>query len=359
MLHVHDAMSIRRATNMVAVALIPTILMALYNTGHQANLALEAFGRINHARWQGWVIEVLGIGYDPWSVWACFAHGALHYLPVFAVSLVIGDLWEQVFASARHRPRTPGVLLFALLFSLSLPPSIPLWQVGLGTSFGIVVGKEIFGGTGRNFVHPVLAGLAFLYATYPQQMLGEGAWTVVEGFTGATAMKVVAGGGIEAAHWSGSNWLQAFLGFVPGAFGETSTLACLIGAAWLLVTGVASGRVIAGGFIGMIIVATAFSTISGDTSAFGSLGWHWHLVLGSFAFGVIFLATDPATSSITNVGRWIYGLLIGALVVIFRVANVAHPDGTMFAILFGSMAAPLIDYAVMRGNMARRARRNG
>ena len=172
-------------------------------------------------------------------------------------------------------------------------------------------------------------------------------------------MKMIAGGGIEAAHWTGSNWIQAFLGFVPGAFGETSTLACLIGAAWLLVTGVASWRVIAGGFIGMIIVATVFSTISGDNSAFGSLGWHWHLVLGGFAFGVIFLATDPTTSSITNVGRWIYGLLIGALVVIFRVANVAHPDGTMFAILFGTMAAPLIDYAVMRGNMARRARRNG
>jgi Na+-transporting NADH:ubiquinone oxidoreductase subunit B len=345
--------------NMVAVALIPAILMALYNTGYQANLALEELGRTNHARWQGKVIETLGIGYDPWSVWACFLHGALYYLPVLAVSLVIGDLWEQVFASARRRPRTPGIFLFALLFSLSLPPSIPIWQVGLGASFGVVVGKEIFGGTGRNFIHPVLAGLAFLYATYPQQMLGDGSWTVVEGFTGATAMKVLAGGGLEAAHWTGSNWMQAFLGFVPGAFGETSTLACLIGAAWLLLTGVASGRILAGAFIGMIVVAMVFSKFPGEAQAFGNIGWSWHLVLGSFAFGVVFLATDPATSSITNIGRWIYGLLIGALVVVFRVANIAHPDGTMFAILFGNMAAPLIDYAVMRRNMARRARRDG
>ena len=356
--HVRDVMTIRRYSDMVVVALIPALLMALYNTGHQINLALEGLGRSRHDRWQGWVIETLGIGHDPWNVWACFVLGALYYLPVLAVSLVIGDLWEQLFASARRRPRTPGVLLFALLFSLSLPPSIPLWQVALGASFGVVVGKEIFGGTGRNFVHPVLVGLAFLYAAYPQEMLGHASWTVVEGFTGATGMKVLAGGAVEAAHWTGSNWMQAFLGFVPGAFGETSTLACVIGGAWLLMNRIASGRVIAGGFLGMIAAATVSGLLSQDTSMFGGLGWAWHMVLGGFAFGMVFLATDPATSSITNTGRWIYGLLIGALAVVFRVANVAHPDGTMFAILFGNMAAPLIDYAVMRRNMARRGRRD-
>ena len=172
-------------------------------------------------------------------------------------------------------------------------------------------------------------------------------------------MKVVSGGAVEAAHWTGANWMQAFIGIVPGTFGETSTLACVIGAAWLLATRMASGRVITGACLGMLLTATAFRYLPGETSSFRDIGWAWHLVLGGFAFGVVFLATDPATSAITNPGRWIYGFLIGALAVVFRVANVAHPDGTVYAILLGSMAAPLIDYGVMRRNMAKRARRNG
>ncbi len=357
--HVRDVMNLQRAMNAVIVALFPILAMALYNTGHQTNLTMAQLGLATQPGWQGRVIDSLGIGHDPWSIWACVSYGALYYLPVLAVSAIVASLWEQLFAAARRRAREPGCMLIALLFSLSLPPSIPLWQVAVGISFGIVVGKEIFGGTGKNFLNPALVGLAFLYATYPQQLLGDGSWSVVEGFTGATGLKVMAGGGIEATHWAGTNWMQAFLGVVPGAFGETSTLACLLGAAYLIVTRVASARIMAGALWGMIMASAAFNHLVGDALPFGGLSWHWHLTLGSFAFGVVFLATDPVTSAGTNAGRWIYGILIGVLVVVIRVANVTHPDGVMFAILFGNITAPFIDYLVVRANVRRRARRHG
>ncbi|MCP4315260.1 MAG: NADH:ubiquinone reductase (Na(+)-transporting) subunit B [Hyphomicrobiales bacterium] len=356
--HVRDGMSVAKAMNWVVVALIPCIFMALFNTGHQANLHMEQIGLVSTPGWRSAILEALGISYDPFDVWASVLHGALYYLPVLAVALIVGELWERVFAKLRKRERGPGLVVVALLFSLSLPPAVPLWQVALGMSFGIVVAKEIFGGLGKNFLNPALAGLAFLYATYPKQMVGETAWTVVEGFTGATAMKIAAGGGIEAVNWAGTNWMQAFLGAVPGAFGATSTLACLLGAALLISTRVASLRVMAGAMFGMIVAALMFNQFVGTGLPFGDLSWHWHLVLGSFAFGVVFLATDPVTAAGTNTGRWIYGILIGGLVVVIRVANVAHPDGVMFAILFGNIVAPLIDYVVMQANIKRRERRS-
>ncbi len=356
--HVRDGMSVTRAMNCVVVALIPCILMALFNTGHQANLNMEQIGVGSAPGWRGGVLDALGIGYDPSDIWAAMWHGALHYLPVLAVALIVGALWEQLFSKLRKRERAPGLLVIALLFSLSLPPTVPLWQVALGMSFGIVVAKEVFGGLGKNFLNPALAGLAFLYATYPKQMVGETAWTVVEGFTGATTMRIAVGGGIEAVNWAGTNWMQAFLGAVPGAFGATSTLACLLGAAVLIATRVASLRVMAGALFGMIAASFLFNQFVGTDLPFGDMSWHWHLVLGSFAFGVVFLATDPVTAAATDTGRWIYGILIGGLVIVIRVANVTHPDGVMFAILFGNIVAPLIDYLVMRANIGRRTRRS-
>lgn len=356
---VRDVMNVTRAMNCLIVALVPSLFMALANTGHQANLAMAELGIAAAPGWRGAVMGSLGIGYDPTSLWASLWHGALHYVPVFAVTLVVGAFWEWLFATLRGRERGPGLLVIALLFSLSLPPSVPLWQVALGTTFAIVVAKEVFGGTGKNFLNPALAGLAFLYATYPKDMMGGASWTVVEGFTGATSMKIIAGGGFEAAHWAGTNWLQAFLGVVPGPFGATSTLACLLGAVYLIVTRTASARVMAGALGGMIFAAVLFNQFVGEALPFGNLSWHWHLILGSFAFGVIFLATDPVTAPMTDAGRWIYGLLIGALVVVIRVSNVAHPDGVMFAILFGNVLAPLIDHVVIYANIRRRARRCG
>ncbi len=357
--HIRDTMSTDRAMNCVVVALIPCILMALFNTGYQANLAMAELGIGSAPGWRGAVLEILGIGYSPSSPVAAMWHGALHFLPVLAVTWIVGDLWERVFATFRDRERGPGLAVIALLFSLSLPPSIPLWQAALGMSFGIVVAREIFGGTGKNFLNPALAGLAFLYATYPEQMVGETAWTVVEGFTGATARNIAPGGGVQAAGWAGTNWMQSFLGVVPGVFGATSTLACLLGAAYLLATRAASARIMAGALFGMIATALLFNMLVGDALPFANLSWRWHLTLGGFAFGVVFLATDPVTAAATNTGRWVYGILIGSLVVVIRVANVAHPDGTMFAILFGNIVAPLIDHLVMRANIRRRARRDG
>lgn len=356
--HIRDAMNMDRAMNIVVMALVPSIFMALFNTGHQANLAMAQLGIASAPGWRGDILDGLGIGYDATSIWASAWHGALHYLPVLAVAAICGSLWERLFATWRGRDRYPGLLVIALLFSLSLPPTVPLWQVALGMSFGIVVGREIFGGTGRNFLNPALVGLAFLYASYPRQMLGGASWTVVEGFTGATVMRAVAGGSFEASHWAGTNWMLSFLGVVPGAFGATSALACLLGAIILIVRRVASARIMVGALVGMIATAAVFNWLVGDTLPFGNLSWHWHLTLGSFAFGVVFLATDPVTAAATNTGRWVYGALIGSLVVVLRVANVAHPDGVMFAILFGNMVAPLIDYAVVRMNVRRRERRN-
>ena len=357
--HLRDVMNVRRAMNCVIVALVPCLFMALFNTGHQANLAMAELGIVEAPGWRGAIMRLLGVGYLPASFWSSLLHGSLHYLPVLAVCLAVGLFWEELFARLRKRERAPGLALIALLFSLSLPPSVPLWQVALGMSFAIVVAKEVFGGTGKNFLNPTLAGLAFLYATYPKDMLGSASWTVVEGFTGATSMRIVAGGGFEAAHWAGTNWMQAFLGVVPGPFGATSALACFLGAAYLITTRVASLRIMFGALGGMIFAAILFNAFVGEALPFGNLSWHWHLTLGSFAFGIIFLATDPVTSPMTNTGRWIYGLLIGALVVVIRVANVAHPDGVMFAILFGNVTAPLIDHIVVRINIGRRVRRGG
>ncbi len=357
--HVRDTMSVERAMSWVVVALAPCLFMALFNTGYQANLAMAQLGLASAPGWRGAVLDALGTGYDPANVWADMSHGALHYLPVLAVSWIVAAFWQHLFARVRGRDIAPGIAVVALLFSLSLPPTVPLWQVALGMSFGIVVAREVFGGFGMNFLNPALTGLAFLYATYPKQMVGETAWTVVEGFTGATTLRTAAEGGMAAVNWAGTNWMQAFLGGVPGAFGATSALACLIGAVVLIATGVASVRIMAGALGGMIAAALAFNTLVGASIPFGELSWVWHFALGSFAFGVVFLATDPVTASQTDTGRWIYGLMIGALVVVIRVANVAHPDGVMFAILFANITAPLIDHLVVRANIRRRARRDG
>ncbi len=355
--HVRDAMNLSRAMNIVIAALMPCVLVGIYNTGYQANVLLFQAGMQSAPGWHGAVIAVLGIGYNPASFLASVSHGLLVFLPVFAAALISAGIWETIFVRGRGGGRRGDYVLVALLFTLSLPPAVPLWQVVLGMSFGIVVGKEIFGGTGKNFLNPALTGLAFLYVTYPAQMVGETAWAV-HGLSGATPLQTVADGGAQALAWIGSTWLQSFLGLVPGPIGASSTLACILGAALLIATRVASTRIMAGMLIGMIGAALLFNQGGDPANAFAGLAWHWHLVLGSFAFGMVFLATDPVSAPMTDSGRWIYGLLIGALVILIRVTNSTHPDGVMFAILFGNILAPLIDYGVMYANIRRRARRS-
>ena len=357
--HIRDGFSLDRAMRCMVVALSPSIAMAFYNTGFQANVRLTVAGLKTAPGWRGAVLEGLGIGVDLAGFWAAVIHGALYFLPVLAVTVVVGGLWERVFAKLRSRPVAEGFLVVPLLFALLLPPSIPLWQAALGITFAIVMGKEIFGGTGRNFLNPALTGLAFLYVTYPKEMAGETAWTVVDAFTGATYLQLAAEKGPETVTWFGTTWLQTFVGLVPGSFGTTSTLACFIGAAFLIYTRVVSARIVAGVLAGMIATAVLFNQFGDQASPFTDLSWQWHLTLGSFAFGTVFLATDPVSAAMTNKGRWIYGLLIGVVVILIRVGNTSHPDGVMFAILFGNIFAPLIDYMIVWTNIRRRVRRNG
>ncbi len=357
--HVRDAFSLARAMRCVLLALLPCLFMALYNSGYQANVAVAIAQAESAPGWRGTLLDALGIGYDLSNVAATVMHGALYLLPVLAVTLAVGAFWERLFARLRNRPTAEGGAVVALLFTLMLPPTIPLWQAALGISFAVVFGKEIFGGTGKNFLNPALTGLAFLYVAYPKEMIGETAWTVVDAFTSATYLQLAARQGPEAVAWLGTSWMQAFIGLVPGPLGATSTLACLLGAGVLIYKRVASARIMAGVFFGMVGTALLFNHFGGGGNAFMGLSWHWHLVLGGFAFGMVFLATDPVSAAMTDPGRWIYGLFIGVMIVLIRVTNSSHPDGVMFAILLGNIFAPLIDYLVVRANIRRRLRRAG
>ena len=354
--HVRDGFSVAYAMRCVAVALIPAIFMAFYNTGLQTNITMVRLKMASAPGWRGTVLDTLGVGYDPAGFWADVIHGGLYFLPVLAAVAVAAVFWQEVFARVRGRPPTEGLLVMALLFTLMLPPTIPLWQAALGISFGVVIGREIFGGSGKYVLNPVLIGLAFLYVTYPVEMVIESNWVMVDAFSKPTYLSLAAQQRPEALAWVATPWELSFLGLVPGAFGTTSTLACILGGWYLLYTRTASDRVIGGMLLGMIAAAALFNTLPGD--AYSSLSFHWHLTLGSFAFGVVFLATDQTTAAMTIQGQKVYGLLIGFLVVLIRVANMHHPDGVMFAILLGNIFAPLIDYLVVRANIRRRMKRN-
>jgi len=357
--HIRDGFSLALATRYMFVALVPCIVMAFINTGFQANLDMAVVGAGVAGGWRTALLDGLGIGRDPYSLVANAAHGALYVLPVLAVNLLAGILWVHVFARLRNRSADGGTALIALLFTLSLPASIPLWQAALGMSFAIVMGREIFGGAGRNFLNPVLVGLAFLYVSYPQDMTGETVWTMVDAFTGATypAVTQEVGGRVG---WLATPWMHAFVGLAPGQMGTTSALAALIGGAFLIYARIISAKVVAGILAGMISTTLLVNWFGNpDTNAYVTFSWSWHLALGSFAFGAVFLATDQASSAMTKQGRWFYGLLIGIMVVVIRVGSSSHPDGVMFAILFGNMFAPLIDHVVVWRHIRRRARRFG
>jgi Na+-transporting NADH:ubiquinone oxidoreductase subunit B len=241
------------------------------------------------------------------------------------------------------------------MLALSLPPAIPLWQVALGASFGTVFGKEIFGGTGRNFLNPALTGYAFLFFAYPNQFSGASVYVPVDGVTVATPLAIAAEGGIEAIRES-LTFGQALLGTIPGSMGETSALACLFGAVVLLITGVASWRTMSAVLIGAVGISGVFHAAGSVTNPMFSVPPHWHLVLGSLAFGLVFMATDPVSSALTPAGKWFYGLLVGALIVLVRVVNPAFPEGTMLGILLGNVFAPVIDRFVIKAHRRKRRR---
>jgi Na+-transporting NADH:ubiquinone oxidoreductase subunit B len=353
--HVRDAVDLKRVMTYVWIAALPCMLMALLNTGYQANAAMTAMGLTEVPGWRGWIVNLFG--HSPYNPLSDFVHGAMYFFPVYIVTLVAGGLWEVLFSVVRKHDVNEGFFVSSILFALTLPPSIPLWQVALGISFGVVIGKEVFGGTGKNFLNPALTGRAFLYFAYPASMSGDAVWTAVDGFTGATALGHAAMGGVTAIREAGISWWGTFLGFEQGSMGETSTLACLIGAAFLIYTRIANWRIIAGVMVGMIVTSTLFNIIGSSSDAMYAMPWYWHLTLGGFAFGTVYMATDPVSASHTNAGRWVFGGLVGFMTVLIRVVNPAFPEGIMLAILFANIFAPLIDYVVIKINIAKRVKR--
>lgn len=357
--HVRDGIDLKRIMITVWLCTFPAMFFGMWNVGYQANSALAANADLlaNQAGWRIGVIQALA-GFDPASVWDNLVHGAAYFLPIYFVTFVVGGFWEVLFAAIRRHEVNEGFFVTGVLFALILPPSIPLWQVALGISFGVVIGKEVFGGTGKNFLNPALAGRAFLFFAYPAQMSGDAVWTAVDGFTSATALANGAAGGVDSIVMAGLSWTDAFLGFMQGSIGETSTLAILIGGAVLLIMKIAAWRIVAGVMLGMVGISLLFNAIGSDTNPMFAMPWYWHLVLGGFAFGMMFMATDPVSASMTNTGKWIFGAIIGGMAVMIRVVNPAFPEGMMLAILFGNLCAPLIDHFVVQANIKRRLARN-
>ncbi|MEM0946068.1 MAG: NADH:ubiquinone reductase (Na(+)-transporting) subunit B [Pseudomonadota bacterium] len=353
--HARSYIDMKRIMTYVVIATIPCILMALYNTGYQTNLAIAEFGP---SGWRAWLIQTLGIGFNPANPLANMAHGLLYFLPIYITTLVAGGIFEVIFATVRKHEVNEGFLVSSMLYALILPATTPLWQVALGIIFGVVIGKEVFGGTGKNFLNPALTGRAFLYFAYPAQLSGDAVWVPVDGFTGATALAVSAADGYQELTGLGMTWWDSFLGFVPGSMGETSTLACLLGLIFLLATKIANYRMVVGCLAGMIGFSLLLNWIGSASNPMFAMPWYWHLVLGGYAFGLVFMVTEPVSGAHTNMGRYIYGALIGFMVVMIRVINPAFPEGMMLAILFGNVFAPLIDYFVVQANIRRRARRH-
>ena len=351
--HVRDGIDLKRTMITVVVALVPCIFMAMWNTGYQINSAMQQMGATTTGEWRGIIIDILGIGYNPSNPLANVFHGFLYFFPVFLVCNMVGGLWEGLFAMVRKHEINEGFLVTGMLFPLTLPPTIPLWQVAIGISFGVVIGKEVFGGTGKNFLNPALTGRAFLYFAYPVEITGDAVWIAVDGFTYATPLGAAAADGM-AAVTNTVTWMQAFLGTIPGSMGETSTIACLIGAAILIATRVGSWQIIVSMTVATVICAELLYAIGSDTNPMFQMNAAWHLVLGGYAFGCVYMATDPVSACMTPAGRWVYGALIGFMTVLIRVINPAFPEGVMLAILFGNVFAPAIDYVAIQANIKRR-----
>jgi Na+-transporting NADH:ubiquinone oxidoreductase subunit B len=352
--HIRDGIDFKRMMMMVVYALVPTVIMALYNTGYQANLALALMGQTVAEGWRGTVLTFFGLGFNPGSILDNMFHGALYFFPVYIITLAAGGFWEVVFATIRKHEIQEGFLVTSLLFPLILPPDIPWWQIVLGISFGVVIGKEIFGGVGMNILNPALAGRAFLFFAYPAEISGDKVWVAADGFSRATPLAEFADPAMNLT----TSWMDSFIGLIPGSMGETSALACLIGAVILIASGVGSWRIMVSVMIGMIATSLFFNILGSSTNPMFQISPMWHLVLGGYAFGMVYMATDPVTAAMTNQGRYWYGLFIGILVVLVRVVNPAFPEGMMLAILFMNVFAPIIDRIFINANIKRRLLRD-
>jgi Na+-transporting NADH:ubiquinone oxidoreductase subunit B len=341
---------------MVWLALFPAMFYGMFNIGNQAVEAIAA-GYALPDTWQVGIFEALGGSLAADAGWGSkMWYGACFFLPIYITVFAVGGFWEVLFASVRKHEVNEGFFVTSILFALILPATIPLWQAALGISFGVVIAKEIFGGTGRNFLNPALAGRAFLFFAYPAEISGDSVWVAADGFTGATMLGQAAAGGLDYNNLS--LWAQAFYGNIAGSVGEVSTLALLIGGLFIIYLRIASWRIVVGVLVGTIILSFLLNTVGSDSNAMFAMPWHWHVVLGGWALGALFMATDPVSASFTNKGKFYYGVLIGMMVVLVRVVNPAFPEGMMLAILFANLFAPLFDYFVVQGNIKRRLARN-
>ncbi|MBA6328508.1 NADH:ubiquinone reductase (Na(+)-transporting) subunit B [Colwellia sp. MB02u-6] len=354
--HIRDSIDLKRIMITVWLAVFPAMFWGMYNIGFQATDALAA-GYALPDNWQVGLFEMFGGSLSAESGWfSKMCYGAVFFLPIYVTVFVVGGFWEVLFASVRKHEVNEGFFVSSVLFSLILPATIPLWQAAIGITFGIVIAKEIFGGTGKNFLNPALAGRAFLYFAYPTDISGGSVWVAVDGYSSATTLSAASQGLND--YTIGTDWWNAFLGYIPGSVGEVSTLMVLLGGAYILYKGIASWRIVLGVFTGMVLTSMLFNAIGSDSNAMFAMPWYWHLVSGGFAFGMMFMATDPVTAAFTNKGKYWYGAMIGLMVVLIRVVNPAFPEGIMLAILFANLFAPLLDYFVAQGNIKRRLARN-
>lgn len=381
--HVRDAVDLKRMMSMVIVALLPCIFMAMYNTGYQAQKVFHAGEAVVPSgfplaegiwsgEWRYTALDAMGIDvtYDrgsflsPMSIIPCLIHGALYFLPVYIVCMVVGGHCEVLFSILRKHEINEGFLVTGMLFPLTLPANIPLWQVAVGIMFGVIVGKEIFGGTGKNFLNVALTARAFLYFAYPLHISGDKPWTAVDGYSSPTILGAVANASegttgeisTQMSTMAGTSWWDYFIGNIHGSMGETSALCCLFGAAVLILTRVGSWQIMSGVVLGTIAFSGVLCLFPTESPVTNIAPW-WHMVIGGFAFGTVFMATDPVSASMTPTGKWIYGGLIGFLTVLVRSINPAFPEGIMLAILFANVFAPLIDYFVVQANIKRRTAR--
>jgi Na+-transporting NADH:ubiquinone oxidoreductase subunit B len=350
--HIRDGVDLKRTMMMVIIALIPCLLFGIYNTGHWQMVA--ELGNRNLPYWENGLNK--------------FWNGSIIVLPLIVVSYGVGLGIEFLFGMLRGHSLHEGFLVSGMLIPLTMPADVPLWMVGVATAFAVIIGKEIFGGTGMNIINVALTARAFLFFAYPTSMSGDKVWmagtetTKVDGFTGSTALGDLATFMSDKPVFQNLNGFtseytlsESFIGMIPGSVGETSTLACLIGAGILLITGVGSLRIMASFFVGGLAMGLLLNLMGGNP--YFELPAVYHLVIGSFAFGAIFMATDPVSAAQTAKGKLVYGFLGGLLAILIRVLNPAYPEGVMLAILFMNISAPIIDYYVIQGNINRRLKR--
>jgi Na+-transporting NADH:ubiquinone oxidoreductase subunit B len=359
--HVRTGRSVDRMMLTFQLALLPVLVSGIYNTGWQALEALRSTRSETVPGWRGNVQAWLAAdpGFAPSAVWDCLATGALYVLPVLLTVLVAGFLCQSLFAWRRGH-RTDGLLLYALILTLLLPPSVPLWQAAVAMAFGMIFGNEMFGGWGRTLVHPAILAAAFALLSFPDPSSGHMVWDGLGSFDGSPRFVEFSIEGAGALTRLEQSWTSAFLGLQPGPMGAASPLAALLGGALLLARRIISWRVMAGGGAGLILaVLLSQLLVAPGHDPLMDMTWFWHMVLGSGIFALVCVAADPAMSAMTNPGRWLTGILTGAAIILIRLANPAHPDGVVLALLLGGVAVPLIDYAVMWLNIRRREARHG